>query len=105
MGSADEIMARIESEIMGLRAPPTPRATLVIFGGGKWAIRAKYVSTNSGRGDWIWMWIWLLRYNGVMCPNFGHPALTLTVTRYKFLQATLSVFKLFQLSNGDLSFT
>ena len=47
----------------------------------------------------------------VVCPNFGHPAPTLSFTKYKFMQAKysfktnvngLSVFKLFQLSNGDL---
>ena len=49
-----------------------------------------------------------------VCPNFGHPALTSSFTKYKFLQmknsfATivngLSVLKLFQLSNGDLCFS
>ena len=46
----------------------------------------------------------------VVCPNFGHPALTSSFTKYEFLQVKnsfatilnkLSVFKLFQLSNGD----
>ena len=45
-----------------------------------------------------------------MCPNFGHPALTPSFTKYRFFQAKnsiatlvngLSVLKLFQLSNGD----
>ena len=49
-----------------------------------------------------------------MCPNFGHPALTPSFTKYEFVQmknsfATLvkelSVLKLFQLSNGDLLFS
>ena len=47
-------------------------------------------------------------------PNFGHPALTPSFTKYKFFQmknsfATLvnelSVMKLLQLSNGDLLFS
>ena len=46
----------------------------------------------------------------VVCPNFGHPALTSSFTKYEFLQVKnsfatilneLSVFKLLQLSNGD----
>ena len=50
----------------------------------------------------------------VVCPNFGHPALTPSFTKYKFLQVKnsfatlvneLSVLKLFQLSNGDLLFS
>mgnify|MGYP000279282549 CR=1 FL=1 len=50
----------------------------------------------------------------VVCPNFGHPALTPSFTKYKNFQmknsfATLvnelSVLKLFQLSNGDLLFS
>ena len=49
----------------------------------------------------------------VGCPNFGHPALTSSFTRYKFLQVKysvatilnrLSVLKLIQLSNDDLLF-
>ena len=49
----------------------------------------------------------------VVCPNFGHPALTPSFTKYRFLQVKnsfatnvngLSVLKLFQLSNGDLLF-
>ena len=49
-----------------------------------------------------------------MCPNFGHPALTPTFTKYNFLQVKnsfatleneLSVLKLFQLSNGNLLFS
>ena len=49
-----------------------------------------------------------------MCPNFRHPALTPSFTKYKFLQVKnsfatlvneLSVLKLFQLSNGDLLFS
>ena len=49
-----------------------------------------------------------------MCPNFGHPALTALFTKYKFLQVKnsfaiivngSSVFKLLQLSNGDLLFS
>ena len=53
-------------------------------------------------------------YYRVVCPNFRHPALTPSFTKYKFLQlktsfATLvngiSVLKLFQLSNGDLLFS
>ena len=49
----------------------------------------------------------------VVCPNFGHPALTSYFTKYKFLQVKnsfakivneLSVFKLFPLANGDLLF-
>ena len=51
--------------------------------------------------------------NRVVCPNFGHPALTPSFTKYQFLQVKnrfatlvneLSVLKLFQLSNGDLLF-
>ena len=47
----------------------------------------------------------------VVCPNFGHPALTPSFTKYNFLQVKtsyativneLSVLKLFQLSNSDL---
>ena len=50
----------------------------------------------------------------VVCPYFGHPALTPSYTKYKFLQVKnsfatlvneLSVLKLFQLSNGDLLFS
>ena len=50
----------------------------------------------------------------VVCPNFRHPALTHSFTKYNFFQmknsfATLvnelSVLKLFQLSNGDLLFS
>ena len=51
----------------------------------------------------------------IVCPNFGHPALTWSFTKYKFLQdiynsfATivngLSVLKLFHLLNGDLLFS
>ena len=50
----------------------------------------------------------------VVCPNFGHPALTSSFTKYKFLQVKrsfatlmneLSVLKLFQFSNGDLLFS
>ena len=50
----------------------------------------------------------------IVCHNFGHPALTSSFTKYKFLQVKnsfeenlngLSVLKLFQLSNGDLSFS
>ena len=50
----------------------------------------------------------------VVCPNFGHPALTPSFTKYRFLQVKksfatlvneLSVLKLFQLSNGDLLFS
>ena len=49
-----------------------------------------------------------------MCPNFGLPALTLSFTKYDFLQVknsfaifgyVQSVLKLFQLSNGDLLFS
>ena len=49
-----------------------------------------------------------------MCPNFGHPALTSSFTKYIFLEVTnsfatlvneLSVLKLFQLSNGDVLFS
>ena len=49
-----------------------------------------------------------------MCPNFGHPALTLSFTIFNFLQVKksfatilngLSVLKSFQLSNGDLLFS
>ena len=52
--------------------------------------------------------------NRVVCPNFGHPALTPSFTKYKFLQVKnsfetlvneLSVLKVFQLSNGDLLFS
>ena len=47
----------------------------------------------------------------VVCPNFGHPALTSLFIEWSFLQVKnsfativnkLSVLKLFQLSNGDL---
>ena len=47
-----------------------------------------------------------------MCPNFGRPALTPSYAKYKCLQVEnifativneLSVLKLFQLSNGDLT--
>ena len=50
----------------------------------------------------------------VMCPNFGHPALTSSLPKYKILQTKnsfatiengLSVLKLFQLSNGDVLFS
>ena len=49
----------------------------------------------------------------VVCPNFGHPALTSSFISYKFLKVDnsfakivngLSVLKSFQLSNGDLLF-
>ena len=49
----------------------------------------------------------------VVCPNFGHPDLTLHFTRYKFshvqnsfatIENGLSVLKLFELSNSDLLF-
>ena len=49
-----------------------------------------------------------------MCPNFGHPALTPSFTKYNFFQVKncfatlvneLSVLKLFQLSNGVLLFS
>ena len=52
--------------------------------------------------------------NRVVCPNFGHPALTQSFTKYQFLQVKnsfaiivngLSVFKLFQLFNGDILFS
>ena len=48
----------------------------------------------------------LLGVNSLVCPNFGHPALTSSFTKYKFLQVKnsfativneLSVLKLFQL--------
>ena len=53
----------------------------------------------------------IIKLDRVVCPNFGHPALTSSFTKYKFLQVKnsfativngLSVLKLFQLSNGDL---
>ena len=52
--------------------------------------------------------------NRVVCPNFEHPALTSSFTKYEFLQVKfffativneLSVLKLFKLSNGDLLFS
>ena len=60
---------------------------------------------------------WLLFFSTqyrVVCPNFGHPALTPSFTKYNFLQVKksfatlvneLSVLKLLQLSNGDLLFS
>ena len=50
----------------------------------------------------------------VVCPNFGHLALTSSWTKYNVLQMKnslakivngLSVLKLIQLSNGDLLFS
>ena len=50
----------------------------------------------------------------IACPNFGHPAQTLSFTKHKFLQVKnnfetimngLPTLKLFQLSNGDLLFS
>ena len=51
----------------------------------------------------------------VVCPNFRHPALASSLTKYKFLQQMknsfetivngLSVLTWFQLSNGDLLFS
>ena len=50
----------------------------------------------------------------IACPNFGHPAQTSSFTKYILLQAIffsstnvneLSVWKLFQLWNGDLLFS
>ena len=50
----------------------------------------------------------------VVCPNFGQPALTLSLTKYEILQMKiffktilnrLSVLKLFQFPNGDLFFS
>ena len=52
--------------------------------------------------------------NGVVCPNFGHPALTSSFTKYKFLQMKnsfetnvngTSVLKLFHLLNDNLLFS
>ena len=44
--------------------------------------------------------------DSVVFPNFGHPTLTSSITKYIFLKFAiivngLSAFKLFQLSNGD----
>ena len=56
----------------------------------------------------------LCRYNRVVFPNFGHPTLTFSFTKYKVLQVKnsfativngLLALKLFQLSNGDLLFS
>ena len=50
----------------------------------------------------------------VVCPNFGHPALKSSFTKFKSMQVKnsfatrvnkLSVLKLYQLSNGDLLFS
>ena len=52
--------------------------------------------------------------NRVVCPNFGHPALTSSFTKYKFLHVKNSfetnvngpsVLKLFQLLNDNLLFS
>ena len=52
--------------------------------------------------------------NRVVCPNFGHPVLTSSFTKFKFLHVNnsfatfvkgLSVLKLFQLCDADLSYS
>ena len=56
--------------------------------------------------------VWITCNEGmyrIVFPNFGHPALTLSFTKYKFLQVKnsfttvnkLSFLKLFQLPDGD----
>ena len=59
--------------------------------------------------------VWLLVILGrVVCPNFGHPVLTSSFTKYTFLLvknsfttfvSELPVMKLLQLLNGDLLFS
>ena len=55
-----------------------------------------------------------MKLTRVVCPKFGHPALTPSFTKYKFLKVRnnfaailteVLVLKLFQLSNGDLLFS